>query len=262
MAAAGLGLGQREGDGLAQVRWGRLVTGAEQQRDGGLGRAALLLLCGGSKQRFHDQGIRSGQRLEQVRSNVFERCPPIGEQARGAGVREGEPGGADVGPDSLAQDGVREPQPWTGDEDVGSHQPVGGRDGTGLIECGDGRSVVQRRLGEHGDRVGQLHGVLAECGNPAQHRLSHRLGNQPFDVGAVELLPGGLALDGVEDRLRAGISVADIGCGGGASTIIMAKAYPASRFRLSRSICAGRVAGRSRVMAAGRSGATTRPGGG
>lgn len=38
------------------------------------------------------------------------------------------------------------------------------------------------------------------------------------------------ALDGVEDRLRAGTSVADIGCGGGASTIIMANAYPASRF--------------------------------
>jgi SAM-dependent methyltransferase len=38
------------------------------------------------------------------------------------------------------------------------------------------------------------------------------------------------ALDGVEDKLRAGASVADIGCGHGASTIIMAQAYPASRF--------------------------------
>ena len=38
------------------------------------------------------------------------------------------------------------------------------------------------------------------------------------------------ALDGVEDKLRAGTTVADIGCGGGASTIIMAKAFPASRF--------------------------------
>jgi 2-polyprenyl-3-methyl-5-hydroxy-6-metoxy-1,4-benzoquinol methylase len=38
------------------------------------------------------------------------------------------------------------------------------------------------------------------------------------------------ALDGVEDRLRSGTDVADIGCGGGASTIIMANAYPASRF--------------------------------
>jgi 2-polyprenyl-3-methyl-5-hydroxy-6-metoxy-1,4-benzoquinol methylase len=38
------------------------------------------------------------------------------------------------------------------------------------------------------------------------------------------------ALDGMEARLRAGASVADVGCGQGASTIIMAQAYPASRF--------------------------------
>lgn len=38
------------------------------------------------------------------------------------------------------------------------------------------------------------------------------------------------ALDGVEARLRAGVRVADIGCGHGASTILMAQAFPASRF--------------------------------
>jgi 2-polyprenyl-3-methyl-5-hydroxy-6-metoxy-1,4-benzoquinol methylase len=38
------------------------------------------------------------------------------------------------------------------------------------------------------------------------------------------------ALDGVEARLRAGIRVADIGCGYGASTILMAQAYPQSQF--------------------------------
>lgn len=38
------------------------------------------------------------------------------------------------------------------------------------------------------------------------------------------------ALDGVEANLRNGASVADIGCGCGASTIIMARTYPASRF--------------------------------
>lgn len=38
------------------------------------------------------------------------------------------------------------------------------------------------------------------------------------------------ALDGVEAKLRTGARVADIGCGHGASTILMAKAYPQSRF--------------------------------
>ena len=39
------------------------------------------------------------------------------------------------------------------------------------------------------------------------------------------------ALDGVEEKLKAGCSVADVGCGHGASTILMAQAYPASHFR-------------------------------
>jgi SAM-dependent methyltransferase len=38
------------------------------------------------------------------------------------------------------------------------------------------------------------------------------------------------ALEGVEDKLRAGAAVADVGCGHGASTLLMAEAYPASRF--------------------------------
>jgi SAM-dependent methyltransferase len=38
------------------------------------------------------------------------------------------------------------------------------------------------------------------------------------------------ALEGVEAKLQAGVSVADIGCGHGASTVLMAKAFPNSRF--------------------------------
>ncbi|MDQ1723077.1 MAG: hypothetical protein QOG52_105 [Frankiaceae bacterium] len=38
------------------------------------------------------------------------------------------------------------------------------------------------------------------------------------------------SLDGVVDKLVAGARVADVGCGHGASTILMAQAYPASRF--------------------------------
>jgi len=39
------------------------------------------------------------------------------------------------------------------------------------------------------------------------------------------------ALEGVEEKLRRGARVADVGCGHGASTILMAKAYPASTFK-------------------------------
>ena len=38
------------------------------------------------------------------------------------------------------------------------------------------------------------------------------------------------ALEGVEDKLRSGARVADIGCGHGASTVLLAQAYPASTF--------------------------------
>jgi 2-polyprenyl-3-methyl-5-hydroxy-6-metoxy-1,4-benzoquinol methylase len=38
------------------------------------------------------------------------------------------------------------------------------------------------------------------------------------------------ALDGIEARLKSGIRVADVGCGHGHSTILMAQAYPKSQF--------------------------------
>jgi SAM-dependent methyltransferase len=48
---------------------------------------------------------------------------------------------------------------------------------------------------------------------------------------AAHLVSGWIpALDGMEARLNNGANVADVGCGHGASTIIMAEAFPASRF--------------------------------
>jgi 2-polyprenyl-3-methyl-5-hydroxy-6-metoxy-1,4-benzoquinol methylase len=53
-----------------------------------------------------------------------------------------------------------------------------------------------------------------------------------FRTGYRAYLPGAWipALDGVEDKLAAGARVADVGCGHGASVVVMAEAYPNSRF--------------------------------
>jgi 2-polyprenyl-3-methyl-5-hydroxy-6-metoxy-1,4-benzoquinol methylase len=52
-----------------------------------------------------------------------------------------------------------------------------------------------------------------------------------FRAGYRAYLPGEWipALDGVEDKLKRGAAVADVGCGHGASVVVMAEAYPNSR---------------------------------
>jgi SAM-dependent methyltransferase len=74
-----------------------------------------------------------------------------------------------------------------------------------------GRGVA---WGEHDDRV--HHGVASFYRNAYRASL------------VSDWLP---ALDGVVERLEAGIAVADVGCGYGHSTILMAEAFPKSRFR-------------------------------
>ncbi len=67
---------------------------------------------------------------------------------------------------------------------------------------------------------GEHHQRLA-CGVAAFYRNGYRASLVP------EWLP---ALDGVMGNLEAGIDVADVGCGHGHSTLLMAQAFPNSRF--------------------------------
>jgi 2-polyprenyl-3-methyl-5-hydroxy-6-metoxy-1,4-benzoquinol methylase len=73
-----------------------------------------------------------------------------------------------------------------------------------------GRGVA---WGEHDPRMA--------CGSAAFYRNGYRASLVP------QWLP---ALDGVVAQLQAGIEVADIGCGHGHSTVLMAQAFPNSRF--------------------------------
>jgi len=79
-----------------------------------------------------------------------------------------------------------------------------------LEACGTGRGVA---WGEHDGRM--------HCGVAAFYRNGYR--------GSLvqQWLP---ALDGVVPQLERGVAVADVGCGHGFSTILMAKAFPRSRF--------------------------------
>ncbi len=72
----------------------------------------------------------------------------------------------------------------------------------------------------HGIAWGEHDGRLA-CGVAGFYRNGYRASLVP------QWLP---ALDGVLARLEAGIAVADVGCGHGHSTLLMAEAFPNSRF--------------------------------
>src|SRR5512134_832375 len=83
----------------------------------------------------------------------------------------------------------------------------------------EGKAVEAFRTGKGiawGEHDGRLH-----CGVAAFYRNAYR------GSLVTEWLP---ALDGVVARLETGIEVADVGCGHGHSTILMAQAFPRSRF--------------------------------
>lgn len=71
-------------------------------------------------------------------------------------------------------------------------------------------------------------GGLQYSAYPRFHALMAADSAAIFDAALVDtILP---MVDGLPDRLRAGIQVADIGCGSGHAVNVAARAYPASRF--------------------------------
>lgn len=63
---------------------------------------------------------------------------------------------------------------------------------------------------------------------PRFHTLMAEESGEVFDAALVEvILP---LVDGLPERLRAGVDVADIGCGSGHAINLMAQAFPSSRF--------------------------------
>jgi len=93
----------------------------------------------------------------------------------------------------------------------------------------------------HGVAWGE-HDARMSCGVAAFYRNGYRASLVP------QWLP---ALDGVVERLAAGIEVADIGCGHGHSTVLMAQAFPKSRFHGFDAHAASIEAARRNAVAAG-----------
>jgi SAM-dependent methyltransferase len=71
------------------------------------------------------------------------------------------------------------------------------------------------------------------------HDLAAELSGVAHDAGLVDRI---LPMVGIVDRLADGIDVLDVGCGKGHAVNLMAKAFPASRFR-GVDFCEGAVAG-------------------
>jgi 2-polyprenyl-3-methyl-5-hydroxy-6-metoxy-1,4-benzoquinol methylase len=71
-------------------------------------------------------------------------------------------------------------------------------------------------------------GGLSYGDYPRVHTLMAEVSGQVFDAALVDvILP---LADGLPDRLRDGVDVADIGCGSGHAVNVMAKEFPASSF--------------------------------
>ena len=93
--------------------------------------------------------------------------------------------------------------------------------GTCRRRCGSTRTRRSRPSAPASGVAWGEHDARMACGVAAFYRNGYRASLVP------QWLP---ALDGVVAQLEAGIAVADVGCGHGHSTLLMAEAFPNSRF--------------------------------
>jgi SAM-dependent methyltransferase len=97
-------------------------------------------------------------------------------------------------------------------------------------------------------------GGLSYADYPRFHRLMAEQSGEVFDAALVDVvLP---LVEGLPERLRAGIDVADIGCGSGHAVNVMAAAFPASSFTGFDSSAEGVAAGAAEARRIGASNAT------
>jgi SAM-dependent methyltransferase len=95
----------------------------------------------------------------------------------------------------------------------------------GLFSMVEAVLKVQERIAG-AFRTGE--GVAWEDQDPALFPATERLFRPGYAAHLVQRwIP---ALEGVQERLQAGAQVADVGCGYGASTLLLAQAFPNSRF--------------------------------